>query len=136
VSDASDPEEARVTALVTRTLEGTLTAAEHEELALYAESDPRIGARIDQAAQQARLGRGWLERVQGDARIERVERGRRARLERGIGLALLASGYPLTLLAPLVGFMTLGAGVFVLMYSFVRVRLATHDEDPYKDVVR
>jgi hypothetical protein len=136
VSDGSDPEEARVTALMTRTVEGTVTPAEREELALYAEHDPQINARIEEADHHARLGHGWLQRVHEDAQLERVEGGRRARIERGLGLSLLAAGYPLALLVPLLGFMALGAGVFVLVYSFARVRLSTHAKDPYKDVVR
>ena len=138
VSDPShdDPEDARVDALVDRALEGSVTAEEREELALYAEHQPQVLARLREAERQGRLAEGWLERVKADAEIERVERSRTARLERGVGLALLAAGYPLMLWLPFVGLTALGAGFFVLAYSFVRVRLATHAKDPYKDVIR
>lgn len=125
-----------MTALVARALEGTVTAAEREELALYAEHDPQLVTRLEEAERQGRLAHGWLERVNKDAEIERVELGRRARVERGVGLTLLAAGYPLALLFPLLGVAALGAGFFVLVYSFARVRLSTHTKDPYKDVVR
>jgi hypothetical protein len=138
VSEGSsgDPEEARVTTLMARALDGSVTPEEREELALYAEQDPQVLARLEDAEQQGRLAHGWLARVKADTEIERVERGAAARIERGLGLLLLAAGYPLALWLPVLGVSALGAGFAVLLYSFVRVRMATHAKDPYKDVVR
>lgn len=138
VSDASepDPENERVNALMIRAMEGSDTPAEREELVLYAERDPQVLARLEHAERQGRLARGWLERVRGDSELQRVEHSRSARLERGVGLGLLAVGTVLTFVAPVLGSAALGAGALTLLISFVRVRLSTHAADPYKDVMR
>ncbi|MCB9567134.1 MAG: hypothetical protein H6710_07985 [Myxococcales bacterium] len=112
-----DPEEARVAELLDRVRRGELSEGEREELALYA-------------------AEGWLARVEADDRIATIEGSRGVQIERGIGLALVLGGLVTSSLAPLTGSLALLAGVLLLIYSFARVRLATHRRDPYKDIKR
>jgi hypothetical protein len=46
------------------------------------------------------------------------------------------AGFGLNLVAPVIGGIAMGTGVVVLLYSFVRARLAEQKSDPYKDVLR
>jgi hypothetical protein len=131
-----DPETQRLDALIARAVEGALSESEREELALYAEHDPGVESRLRTAEEQGRLARGWLERVRRDGELAMIETSSRVRIERGVGLALLVAGYALTFLTPALGAGAMGAGVLMLLYTFVRVRLASHGKDPYKDVIR
>lgn len=136
VSGPDDPEHERVQALLQRSLAGTATDAESEELALYATDRPDLRDHIEAQVQRGALGHGWLERVQRDQSIAEVDGSRRAQLERGVGLTLLLSGWLLVYLSPVVGGPVAGAGLLILLYSLIRVRLATHAQDPYKDIER
>ncbi|MEM6989790.1 MAG: hypothetical protein AAF721_04820 [Myxococcota bacterium] len=130
-----DPEAERVESLLQRQLEGNASEAETEELALYASDRPDLRAHIEQQVARGSLGRGWLERVRKDDAIATLDRGRRAKLERGAGLAIWLGGWVLTYLTPL-GYGISALGLLLVLYSVLRVRLATHSNDPYKDVVR
>ncbi len=130
-----DPEAARVQALLMRQLEGNASDAETEELALYASDRPDLRNHIQEQVARGTLGEGWLERVRKDEAIAATEGSTRARVERGTGLALLLGGWGLSYLTPIgVGFAAIG--MLIVLYSLVRVRLATHQTDPYKDIVR
>ncbi|MCB9704195.1 MAG: hypothetical protein H6711_20065 [Myxococcales bacterium] len=131
-----DPEEARVAELLDRVRRGELSEGEREELALYAAEDPSLHQAIAARSEEARLGEGWLARVEADDRIATIEGSRGVQIERGIGLALVLGGLVTSSLAPLTGSLALLAGVLLLIYSFARVRLATHRRDPYKDIKR
>lgn len=135
-SDVDDPETARIDELLERHLGGDATDAETEELALYHEERPDLRARIDESMARGPVGQGWLERVRKDEAIATVDGSSRARTERATGLALLVGGWGLSIPLPAVGLPMMGIGFIVLMYSIVRVRLATHRDDPYKDIQR
>lgn len=130
----SDPETARVDALLERAERGSVTAAETEELALYVQRDPSLAVRIEEAARRGELGRGWLDRVHRDEALARLDRSTWARTERALGLAALALGTISTLVSPAAGAALLTGGVVILTYSFVRARVRAHAQDPYKDV--
>ena len=131
--DTEDPEVARVAELLDKP---ALSSAESEELALYAADDPSLRQRIEQAGRHRELGHGWLERVHKDEAIQRVESGSRARIERLAGLGLVGLGYALHFVVPLLAIATVAGGTALLLYSFIRVRLKTAKDDPYKDVQR
>ena len=136
MASEEDPEAARVDELLERQLQGTGTEAESEELALYAEDRPELRARIEEQVARGALGQGWLDRVRKDDAIAKLETSGRARAERIGGAALALTGWVLTYVVPTVG-LPLGAiGIALILYSVIRVRLATHASDPYKDVVR
>ncbi|MCB9748765.1 MAG: hypothetical protein H6713_02035 [Myxococcales bacterium] len=137
---SDDPERARIDALLDQVTRGAVSDAETEELALYAASDPALREEIVTRARQADLGAGWLARVEADHAIAQVESSGRARVERGLGLALMAGGFVASTLAgavsPVLGPALLLLGLTILVWSFARVRLATFASDPYKDVQR
>ncbi len=134
--DSEDPEAARIEALIDRAERGSVSEAETEELMLYAADHPELRARIEAAARRRDLGHGWLERVRKDDAIQQLESSPRVRLERGAGLVLLAVGFVLQFVSPLVGIGMLASGFAVLLYSFIRVRAKAHKDDPYKEVQR
>lgn len=136
VSQADDPEAARIEELLAAVARGEASDADREELALYTASNPDLPARIRDSARTGELGEGWLARVEGDNRVQLTEQSTVTRVERGAGLALVLGGMGLSLLAPGVGAVGIVAGFGVLLYSFARVRLKTHRDDPYKDVNR
>ncbi|MBL4686753.1 MAG: hypothetical protein JKY37_19300 [Nannocystaceae bacterium] len=125
----------RVAVLLQCQLEGNATDAETEELTLYAEERPDLRAHIENQVARGNLGHGWLERVRKDEAIATVENTSRARVERGVGLAMILGGFAAAFFTP-VGGGVVGMGLLILLYSVVRVRLATHANDPYKDIVR
>lgn len=129
-----DPEADRVEELLDRAVRGTVTEVETEELALYAEQTPALRERIADAARQGELGQGWLDRVYRDQAMQRVENSSRSRAERLGGLGLVALGYVLHFVNPVVAAAILTGGVTLLLYSFIRVRVLTHRDDPYKDI--
>ena len=131
----ADPEVARVAALLERQLQGSATAAEGEELALYASDRPELRAAIEAQVARGALGQGWLERVRKDDAMARVEGSPRARIERGIGVALVLVGWVLSTVS-LAGGPLAGIGIALLLYSLIRVRIGTQASDPYKDIVR
>lgn len=135
-SDVDDPEAARIDELLERHLGGDATDAETEELALYHEARPDLRAKIDESMARGSVGHGWLARVRKDEAIAITDSSARARAERATGLALLVGGWGLSIPLPAIGLPMMGIGFIVLMYSIVRVRLATHRDDPYKDIQR
>lgn len=135
-SSIDDPEEARIDELLSAQRHGTAGDAEREELAIYARDRPELSARIDANARTAELGAGWLARVERDDRLQAIERGGRARLERAVGLVTVLAGWLLHFPLPLLGLLLSAGGVLFLVYSMIRVRRSTRDTDPYKDVMR
>lgn len=135
-SDVDDPEAMRIGELLERHLGGDATDAETEELALYHEERPDLRARIDESMARGPVGRGWLERVRKDEAIATVDTSSRAKVERAMGLVLFVGGWGMSIPLPAIGLPMMGIGLFLLMYSIVRVRLATHRDDPYKDIQR
>lgn len=131
-----DPEARRIEELLAKQRAGEASAAESEELALYAREHPALAGRIEQMDRERELGGGWLARVEADSKLQAAETSPRVRLERGLGLGLMVGGFAFTMLAPVVGLAAVGTGVLLLLYSFVRARLATHRSDPYKDVAK
>jgi anti-sigma factor RsiW len=131
-----DVEEARIAALLAARARGDASPAEAIELDLYVQQHPELAARVERAARQGELGQGWLARVEADHQVALTEAAPRARAERSVGAGLVGVGVALSFVAPAVGAPLLGAGMLVLLYSVVRVRLRTHANDPYKDVIR
>jgi len=131
-----DPEKERIEQLRVRTRTGEATEAEHEELELYAKSQPEVRALVDRSQRERALGEGWLQRVEADEKLQALGASPRVRLERGLGLGLLVAGFGLNLIVPAVGGIAMGSGLLVLLYSFVRARIAEQKSDPYKDVHR
>jgi len=138
MSDATvpDAEDRRIEQLLAAQTRGRATEAETEELALYVEHRPDLRQRVEQAVRDGELGRGWLDRVERDREVEQTEQAPRARVERGLGLGMAVVGMVAWVPLPLLGGPLLLLGTLVLLYSLVRVRLATHAKDPYKDVIR
>jgi len=132
----NDPETHRIEQLLGRARTGEATEAEHEELELYAKSQPEIRALVERSQRERELGEGWLQRVEADEKLRALGASPRVRLERSLGLGLLVAGFGLNLIVPAVGGIAMGTGVLVLLYSFVRARLAEQKSDPYKDVHR
>jgi hypothetical protein len=133
---ATDPEQKRIEELLGRSRTGEASDAEREELELYTRERPELLARVAAVDRERSLGEGWLQRVEADHRLKTVEAGARTRLERRVGLGLVVAGFVLEVLTPVIGGPVLGAGLLVLLYSYVRSRLREHKTDPYKDVVQ
>lgn len=138
VSDALPPdvEQVRIEQLLAAQTRGTATDAENEELALYLEQNPELLARIEQARRDGKVGEGWLVRVEQDHQVQLAEQSPRAQIERAAGLGMAALGTLLCFAAPAAGVPIMGMGLFVLLYSLIRVRIKTHAADPYKDIRR
>lgn len=133
---AADPELARIDELLAAVARSEATEAEREELAMYAADHPDLPARIEATTRAGDLGRGWLARVERDDRLQLHERTRTVRAERGVGLALILSGMAAGFVSPTLGTVGIVGGFAVLLYSFLRLRIKTHRDDPYKDVQR
>ena len=128
-----DLEARRVGELLDHITRGELSEAEAEELELYAADDPQLRAQIDARAQQARLGGGWLVRVEADHQIARRERTPGTALARGGAAGLVALGLVVSLFAPAAGAGLVAVGAAVLLLSWLRIN---HRADPYKDIQR
>jgi hypothetical protein len=133
---SDDPERARFDALLAAHRRGEATAPQREELALYVGDDAERAAAVAANERAASLGQGWLRRVEDDDRLASIDGSRRAKIERGVGLALVATGWLLQFPLGVFGLALMGIGVLTVVYSLVRVRLAGAAKDPYKDVVR
>lgn len=131
-----DPEVARIEALLAAERGGTASEAEREELAIYAAERPELAGRLVENARAAELGAGWLHRVEHDERRLAIERGSRARIERGVGLGLVLVGWLLHFPLPIAGVLLSGGGIVLLLYSLLRVRSRAGHRDPYEDVIR
>ncbi len=136
VDPADSPETRRVRELLEREGLGTATEAERQELALYCAEHPELAGEVDKMAEQARLGGAWLQRLDADAKIAKVEHGRLARVEQGAGVALTFGGMALTFVAPVAGTVIVLLGLALTIWSVVRVRLQTFRDDPYRKVKR
>lgn len=128
-----DPEARRISELLARITRGEQTEAEAEELELYAAADPAVRAAVEERTRQAALGAGWLARVEADHQVTSLERSPGVRLERGLGVGLVALGLVAAALAPVYGAAALVVGLGLLVSSWLRVN---HRRDPYKDIQR
>ncbi len=131
-----DPETRRMKELVLAASRGEASPSEREELSLYAEQNPELLGRVESAARDRELGGGWLDRIEADDRLQRTESHKRTKLERGVGLALLGGGIVAGFALPIAGATAATLGLGLLLWSFVRVRLSTLKDDPYKNVKR
>ncbi len=134
VADPDDPERARLETLVERVAAAEATEAEAVELRLYAEADPEVSSALARAQDEAQLAEGWLTRLEADRQIQRVATAPLARIERGAGLTMFLGGSVLLWVVPVLGAGLLTGGLVALTYSFLRVRLKTHRQDPYRKV--
>lgn len=140
---ADDPELRRVAELLAAERSGSLDDAEEVELSLYRDEHPSLVAHA-----QARLGalvlpsstppgaddRAWLARHQQDESLARAHHTPWTRAERGTGLALIAGGWLAAIGGFMVGPFAVLAGIVLLLFSFVRVRLTR--SDPYDQIER
>jgi len=132
----NDPEAQRVNELLDRAALGQATPAEETELALYIGEHPELASEAARRAEQARLGAGWIERLDADAKIARVEHSRLTKIEQGMGIALTFGGVGLSFVAPIVGALAIFLGLALTIWSVIRVRLGTYKDDPYRKVNR
>jgi hypothetical protein len=132
--DDSDPERARIGALLDAVRHGRATDAERTELALYEEEHPDLGARVHRTEQEQQLGEGWLERIDADDRLQAAENAPLVTAERFVGAGLAFGGYALAVVVPPVGAAMMVAGMGMLVWSFVRVRVKNLANDPYRRV--
>lgn len=130
---SEDPEERRVAELLDRITRGELGEAEAEELELYAAADPGLQAQIEARRQQARLGGGWLARVEAEHQIAQAERSAGVVLERGIAAGIMTLGAVAWFFTPALGAAALALGAALLVFSWIRVNLRG---DPYRDIQR
>ena len=117
-------------------LEGLDRAGEAErvELELYLEQYPQLREPFERRSQEVALGADWLVRVKADRSLQRRERSRLVRIERGVGLGLMGAG---TLLSPVLGViapLAVVSGMGVLVWSFVRLRFQEIKDDPYRRI--
>lgn len=131
-----DPEKSRAIALCRRVAGGDATEADREELELLLEDRPDLQPLVHEESRRRALGGAWLERVEADQRLKAAERTPLALVERGGGLALVAAGLLLSPLAPALATAALGSGCALLVWSFVRVKLKTFKQDPYRNIDR
>ena len=131
---SEDPQQQRIGELVAKIARDDASEAEREELALYIEDNPDVEGRLRDEARTAGLGKGWLERVEADRRLQRKETSGFVKAERGVGLAATVGGVALAMAGSTVAPFVVIGGLGVLTWSFVRVRLKTFKDDPYKDV--
>ena len=131
-----DPEQAR--ALELARLVGRQAAGdpEREELALLLQDRADLRPLVEAETRRTALGSGWLDRVEADERLQRAEATPAVRVERGAGLGLLALGFAVTPFVPVLGGPAMMLGSGVLLWSFVRVKLKTLKDDPYRKVNR
>lgn len=130
---SDDPELRRVAELLAAERSHTLDEAEVVELALYRDEHPSLVA-----GAQAQLGpaddRGWLVRHEQDESLARAHATPFTRVERGAGLALIAGGWLAAIGGFVVGPFAVLAGIVLLLFSFIRVRLTR--SDPYDQIDR
>ena len=77
----------------------------------------------------------WLGRVQADEALVRANQAPRTRIERGSGVAMIVGGWLIGMLGSPIGLVLAGAGVALVLASFVRVRLGNR-RDPYDEIKR
>jgi hypothetical protein len=134
-----DPELQRVTELLARERSGQLDDTDREELALYRDRPELFEQAHAQVTALMIPGRSedhaWLARVRDDEALARAEQTPKVRAERGLGLALMAGGWIMGMLGSPIGTMVAGAGVALLLWSLLRVRLANR-RDPYDEIKR
>ena len=129
-----DPETERIDWLLAQVRRGAAQTAEIEELSIYAADDGDVRQRLERALQERRLGEGWLERVEQDQLVKRIENSPVVKIEQLSGLTLIFGGAALNWFAPPWGAAAIGLGTLLLLFSFVRARLRAHRRDPYNDV--
>ncbi|MFO7563342.1 MAG: hypothetical protein R6X02_11925 [Enhygromyxa sp.] len=134
-----DPELQRVTELLARERSGSLDDAGREELALYGDqaelveqAHARVPALLVPGGSDDRT---WLARVRDDEALVRANSAPRTRLERGVGVAMIAGGWVVSVLGSPIGAVLAGAGAALVLASFIRVRLAQR-RDPYDEIKR
>jgi hypothetical protein len=130
----SDPERERLAYLASRVGSDEASEGERAELELHLADRPELRPEVMEAVERARLGKGWLARVEADQRVRRIESGRRVRVERAIGIGLVGAGWLLAPAVPALAPAAFTTGALVLIWSFARVRLRELRDDPYRDI--
>ena len=130
---SEDPEERRVAELLDRSPAASLARRNAGGTRLYAAEDPDLRAQIEARRQQARLGGGWLARVEAEHRIAQAERSAGVVLERGIAAGIMALGAVAWFFIPALGAAGVALGAALLVFSWNRVN---HRGDPYRDIQR
>ncbi len=128
-----DPAERRIAELASKLADGTETAADREELALYAEENPQITALVRQAEVNRDISGADLSRARADQQLVASENTGFIRTERRIGVALVVAGTAAGFVAP-PAFLAAVAGAGILLWSIVRTAVKNSSRDPYKDI--
>ena len=136
-SDVDDPEAARIDELLERHLGGDANGCRDRRARALPRGAPRICAR--RSTSRWRAGRWGTGGSSGCARTKRSRPWTAARVPGSSArwawrCSWAAGGVSIPL--PAVGLPMMGIGIILLMYSIIRVRLATHRDDPYKDIQR
>lgn len=130
---SDDPELRRVAELLAAERSHALDEAEAVELALYRDEQPSLvaGAQTQLAVSD---DKAWLARHEQDESLARAHATPFSRVERGVGLALMAGGWLAAIGGFVVGPFAVLAGIVLLLFSFIRVRLTR--SDPYDQIDR
>ena len=110
------------------------TEADKAELEMYLADEPELRPELERRLRELKLGQGWLVRVETDQELRRQGSSTLVKVERAVGLGLLGAGLALGPVlgaaAPVAGL----AGVGVLLWSFVRLRIREAKDDPYRRI--
>ena len=129
-----DPERERLEQLSERIAAGTLSEAEAVEVQMHLAARPDLDAHMKNLVAARQDPDDWVARVEGDAALEKAENSGLARFERGLGLGLFLPGFALCFLLPIIGAPMVALGTLILAWSVLRVRLATFQRDPYRNI--
>ena len=135
--DGPDPGRKRFTELVALLEAGRATDADREELELYVAEEPALRRELARRPPPGLAAdRDWLARITADERVQRLEKSRGVLAERLAGGALLGAGVLLAPAVPVLGGAAVIAGVGILVWSTIALRMRELREDPYREIER
>ena len=134
--DGPDPGRKRFTELVALLEAGRASDADREELELYVAEDPALRQELAVRPPPRAADRDWLARITADERVQRLEKSRGVLAERVVGGALLGAGVLLAPAVPVLGGAAVIAGVGVLVWSTIALRVRELRDDPYREIER
>lgn len=129
-----DPERERLEQLSARVAAGTLSEAEAVEVEMHLQSRPELATHMQNLVAARQDDDDWVARVEGEAALEKVENSTMSRVERGLGLGLFLPGFALCFVLPFIGVPMVLIGTVILAWSVLRIRLATFQKDPYRNI--
>ena len=129
-----DPERERLEQLSARVAAGTLSEAEAVEVEMHLHARPELATHMQNLVAARRDDDDWVARVEGEAALEKIENSGLSRVERALGLGLFLPGFALLFVLPFIGAPMVLVGTAILAWSVLRVRLATFQKDPYRNI--